>query len=539
MATKRKLEKAKKAQKAHQITLEKKVNETFKEGEAGKSTPQSMTIPAEQRNFPGPKPKPPKKKTLCSGKQPPIPPPQLLDLLHNFLKDFKYIKSAHGVRTDNQKRPGHNLQTWKWTSNGMPNLLEIFLQWQEQNPGRGTALGGDDPTPKRTERMALGVYGTEPQIMSNKSAMDEKKTRKSKGRQSSSSPSSSGSASDDDSSSEGTAKVRPLGATESTRKRKITDVSSDDLDSDESATSAHDTSSSSSSGPESDSNLESESEYGLVSEDSERAVEVPVRKRIRTTAEDLTAKAASTQLLGKKPSAEGSETKHKSIPPPAEKSLPSAPSPDSSSDDSSDEDDSSDDSSSESEESEDNEESLGRGAASKVHTPQFASSVRRSDSAIANGHSDSSATLPKVSGATAESQGDKFAKSSTSVDSSMGSSKVSPNRLAEPSRENALSRENVPFKRKLPSLDYGANDNTKRIKKPNEPFSRIPKDLKVEDKFSSNEYRPYDYADLAHRDLSVTKGKGFTKEKNKKKRGQGFRGGVIDIEGGRSIKFDD
>ena len=45
-------------------------------------------------------------------------------------------------------------------------------------------------------------------------------------------------------------------------------------------------------------------------------------------------------------------------------------------------------------------------------------------------------------------------------------------------------------------------------------------DQMVDPRFASNEYRPYDYADRAHRDLSVTKGKGFTKEKNKKKRGK-------------------
>jgi len=48
---------------------------------------------------------------------------------------------------------------------------------------------------------------------------------------------------------------------------------------------------------------------------------------------------------------------------------------------------------------------------------------------------------------------------------------------------------------------------------------------------------PYDYAEQAHRDLIVTKGKGFTKEKNKKKRGS-YRGGLIDITP-RGIKFDD
>jgi SRP40, C-terminal domain len=48
----------------------------------------------------------------------------------------------------------------------------------------------------------------------------------------------------------------------------------------------------------------------------------------------------------------------------------------------------------------------------------------------------------------------------------------------------------------------------------------------------------YDYADSAHRDLVVTKGKGFTKEKQKKKRGA-YKGGYIDTVGVKGIKFDD
>ncbi|TGZ78710.1 hypothetical protein EX30DRAFT_309667, partial [Ascodesmis nigricans] len=45
------------------------------------------------------------------------------------------------------------------------------------------------------------------------------------------------------------------------------------------------------------------------------------------------------------------------------------------------------------------------------------------------------------------------------------------------------------------------------------------------------------YSFKAHQDLIVTKGKGFTKEKNKKKKGA-YRGGAIDFTT-RSIKFDD
>jgi len=76
------------------------------------------------------------------------------------------------------------------------------------------------------------------------------------------------------------------------------------------------------------------------------------------------------------------------------------------------------------------------------------------------------------------------------------------------------------------------------LKKQNTPFQRVPKDTPVDPKMASNAYRSYDYAERAHQDLSVTKGKGFTKEKNKKKRGS-YRGGAIDVSGGKGIKFED
>lgn len=78
---------------------------------------------------------------------------------------------------------------------------------------------------------------------------------------------------------------------------------------------------------------------------------------------------------------------------------------------------------------------------------------------------------------------------------------------------------------------------TNGIKSQNKPFSRIPPNVKVDKKFASNAYVPNEYAERAHKDLSVTKGKGFTKEKNKKKRGS-YRGGAIDVEGRKGIKFD-
>lgn len=77
-------------------------------------------------------------------------------------------------------------------------------------------------------------------------------------------------------------------------------------------------------------------------------------------------------------------------------------------------------------------------------------------------------------------------------------------------------------------------------KQPNEPFSRIKRDIVVEDKFRSNRFtdNSHDWGRKAHEDLIVTKGKGFTKEKNKKKRGS-YRGGFIDTGARNGIKFDD
>jgi hypothetical protein len=95
-------------------------------------------------------------------------------------------------------------------------------------------------------------------------------------------------------------------------------------------------------------------------------------------------------------------------------------------------------------------------------------------------------------------------------------------------------------KRKRSPSDSTAPDS-KRPRAPeprNERFSRIGSNTKIDPRIGSNAYIPYGYAERAHRDLSVTKGNRFTKEKNKKKRGS-YRGGPIDTEAVNSFKFDD
>ncbi|PQE10031.1 hypothetical protein CJF31_00003939 [Rutstroemia sp. NJR-2017a BVV2] len=132
-----------------------------------------------------------------------------------------------------------------------------------------------------------------------------------------------------------------------------------------------------------------------------------------------------------------------------------------------------------------------------------------------NAGSDTSETL---------SEGSKKAQSAgSSSDSSNGVN-------AKSASANSGSRQLSPPLPPMPTANTS--------KKNNVPFSRIPKDIKVDPRLASNAYVPYDYAEKAHQDLIVTKGKGFTKEKNKKKRGS-YRGGYIDVEGKKGIKFED
>ncbi len=75
------------------------------------------------------------------------------------------------------------------------------------------------------------------------------------------------------------------------------------------------------------------------------------------------------------------------------------------------------------------------------------------------------------------------------------------------------------------------------FKTPNQPFSRIRKDVQVDPRLASNAFNAHGWGQKAHDDLVVTKGKDFTKEKNKKKRGS-YRGGLIDTSVRNGIKFD-
>lgn len=147
--------------------------------------------------------------------------------------------------------------------------------------------------------------------------------------------------------------------------------------------------------------------------------------------------------------------------------------------------------------------------------------------------SNSSATL-KI---TSPSKSAEASASSTfpSVSSSDSSSDSSSSSSDSPVRTHSIGVSLGASKRKRSA---SPPDPQPTAKKPRTPFQRVPQDTKVDVRLASNAYVSHEYGDRAHQDLSVTRGKGFTKEKNKKKRGS-YRGGAIDVGGGKGVKFED
>lgn len=93
----------------------------------------------------------------------------------------------------------------------------------------------------------------------------------------------------------------------------------------------------------------------------------------------------------------------------------------------------------------------------------------------------------------------------------------------------------------LPCADVHSNNSSgsfQRLNGERKYFSRINPNVEVHPNLVSNEYNAGNdnYGAKAHRDLVITRGEGFRKEKQKKKRGS-YRGGTIDFET-RSFKFD-
>ena len=143
----------------------------------------------------------------------------------------------------------------------------------------------------------------------------------------------------------------------------------------------------------------------------------------------------------------------------------------------------------------------------------------------------------------------KSTESSATLEGATSGKPSTSNTSSSSSKSSAIENEPVPTRiepkavqkrKRSPSPSSARADMppSKSSKHKEGPFQRVPKDTKIDLKLASNKYVSYDYAEQAHRDLSVAKGKGYKKEKNKKKRGS-YRGGMIDVDGRKGIKFDD
>ncbi|TVY18213.1 Nucleolar and coiled-body phosphoprotein 1 [Lachnellula arida] len=189
-------------------------------------------------------------------------------------------------------------------------------------------------------------------------------------------------------------------------------------------------------------------------------------------------------------------------------------------------------SSSESDSSEGESDSSCNSVAQKTPLPA-------SDSESSSG-SDSDSTSSKKAAVNSESSAtlSDGAKKSTTSSSDSSSESSSSDSDEEPKSKKVTKTVVTVTERKFSPPLPPDPVIKKPSRKTNVPFSRIPSDVKVDERLASNAYVPYDYAQKAHEDLIVTKGKGFTKEKNKKKRGS-YRGGYIDVEGKKGIKFED
>jgi len=113
----------------------------------------------------------------------------------------------------------------------------------------------------------------------------------------------------------------------------------------------------------------------------------------------------------------------------------------------------------------------------------------------------------------------------------------------EPEEEPTKSEEPETPEPKKEVKEELSTPNSER-KKRNTPFRRvISEDIKVDERLADNSYlgkkgaRSEEYGHQAARDLIKVRGKDFTREKNKRKRGS-YAGGKIDQNAVHSIKFD-
>lgn len=314
---------------------------------------------------------------------------------------------------------------------------------------------------------------------------------------------------------------------------------------------------------ESDSSDSSDSDSDSDSSSSESEAEQPSKKR--KAASPAAADDSSDASEAGDDSDDSSDDEVEEAAPPAKKSKKAraaSPAEKSSSSSSSDDDSSDASSESDSSESEDNDSDDDSSSSSSSDSDSESSSDSSSSSSDSDDSSESESEEEVKPKASKKEKKDKKPKAveavvkvevkpvretSTSSSATLEGDETQQDTLLIPAQAPVEEEHMHPDrKRKLPDSFNAApamtavpatEENVKRLKKENIPFSRIPKDQYVDPRFASNAYQSYDYAEKAHQALIVTKGKDFTKAKNKGKRGS-YRGGKIDM-GFKGIKFED
>ncbi|KAI9839435.1 MAG: hypothetical protein M1837_002084 [Sclerophora amabilis] len=441
----------------------------------------------------------------------PGPPPQLLNLVAIFLAEYGF----HGTcRTFSVERQGRSkLDGWedelgKKQDKSLPRLTKIYNDWmkgwkaekqldesdnsgdgeRDSNPVNKTATRGNN-TEEETSSSDSGSTGSDSSDDSKTEKKDALKRQKplpknAKKDSSSSTASSSTTSEDSDADDETDTKVKPTNSSTNARKSSIE---------------------SSSDSSSSDSNSDSSSS----SQGSSRGGKRRVRK------EKLTLKSSKT----KPPAAASLE-----IEKPRSSSASSVSSSNVTSDD--------------------------RTANNPVSNAKVSGLGKNSSDSSAtlvgeDNEGTRTSTLTSTTPGTSASSSSSGSSSSSSSDSSSSSSESTSKKppIGSQKRKRVVSpasgitmTDTTSKKAKSSSSDTNIQ-KTSITKTQNKPFSRIPEDLQVDERVASNAYVPYNYADRAHQDLIITKGKGFTKEKNKKKRGS-YRGGMIDVDGRKGIKFE-
>ena len=173
-----------------------------------------------------------------------------------------------------------------------------------------------------------------------------------------------------------------------------------------------------------------------------------------------------------------------------------------------------------------------------------------SSSATSSSTSDDSSSIEDSSDSDSDASTSSSDKSESSLSISSTGEVAESRTLKQDDQAASNSSDTVQGDKKT-SPEFGSREDTPQERIPMKAIANIKKHLGARqtplaqlsakatpDSHISNAYISYDYAERAYNDLSITRGKGFTKEKNKKKRGS-YRGGAIDISGGKSFRFED